>query len=127
MLYPDTTQVPHREYIYVGNVMSQVWLMFFQKLADTVNLSNAIDLIALMQLAHQLPVNAMQAQTDFAVSGLQNTFSSIPINQIIQTEMPLNQAVFLCPEKALPLLNLQLQSDCNMSLSMLPSSEIIHD
>lgn len=127
MLYPDITQVPHREYIYVGNVMSQVWLMFFQKLADTVNLSNAIDLIALMQLAHQLPVNAMQAQTDFAVSDLQNTFSSIPINQVIQNEMPLNQAVFLCPEKALPLLNLQLQSDCNMSLSMLPSSEIIHD
>lgn len=127
MLYPDITQVPHREYIYVGNVMSQVWLMFFQKLADTVNLSNAIDLIALMQLAHQLPVNAMQAQTDFAVSDLQNTFSSIPINQIIHTEIPLNQAVFLCPENALPLLNLELQSDCSMSLSMLPSSEIIHD
>ena len=127
MLHPDITQVPHREYIYVGNVMSQVWFMFFHKLADAVNLSDAVDLIALMQLAHQLPVNAMQAQTDFSVNNLQNTFSSIPINQVIQTEMPLNQAVFLCPEKVLPLLNLQLQGDCSMSLSVLPSSEIIHD
>ncbi|MFW2011595.1 hypothetical protein [Acinetobacter bereziniae] len=128
MIVPDSTQVPLCEPIYSNGVMSQVWVMFFQKLAKLANNSDANgDILELIQLVHQLPNNAQQAQLGFDLNDIQHSFDSIPIFTQQSEEMPPIQAVFLCSEQPLPLSHVTNLSRHNLPFVALPSSEIIHD
>lgn len=128
MIVPDSTQVPLYEPIYSNGVISQVWVMFFLKLAKLANNADANgDILELIQLVHQLPNNAQQAQLIFDLSDTQNSFSSIPIFTQQNEEIPPVQAVFLCSEQPLPLSQFHLRNEHILPALTLPSSEIIHD
>lgn len=128
MIVPDSTQVPLYEPIYSNGVISQVWVMFFLKLAKLANTADANgDISELIQLVHQLPNNAQQAQLVFDLSDIQHTFSSIPIFTQQNEEIPPVQAVFLCSEQILPLTQIHQQNEQILPVLTLPSSEIIHD
>lgn len=128
MIVPDSTQVPLYEPIYSDGVISQVWVMFFLKLAKLANTADANgDILELIQLVHQLPNNAQQAQLGFNLSDTQNSFSSIPIFILQNEETPPIQAVFLCSEQILPLTQIHQQNEQILPVLTLPSSEIIHD
>lgn len=128
MRVPDTTQVPLYEPIYANGVLSNVWMMFFQKLARLSNNADANgDILELIQLSNQLPSNAQQAQQGADIVDLQNVFSSIPIHQSQNIEIPPVMAVFLCHDEIMPLCAMQTFSDPVFPFLNLPSSEIIHD
>lgn len=128
MIVPDSTQVPLFEPIYSNGIMSQVWVMFFQKLAKLANNSNANgDILELIQLVHQLPNNALQTQLGFELNEMKNSFSFIPIYLHQTEEIPPIQAVFLCSEQILPLSQIHQQDEHILPALTLPSSEIIHD
>lgn len=128
MIVPDSTIVPLYEPIYSNGVISQVWVMFFQKLAKLANNTDANgDILELIQLAHQLPNNAQQAQLGFDLNDIRHTFSSIPIFTLQNEEIPPVQAVFLCSEQILPLSQIHQQNEQILPALTLPSSEIIHD
>lgn len=128
MIVPDSTQVPLFEPIYSNGVMSQVWVMFFQKLAKLANNADANgDILELIQLVHQLPSNALQTQLGFELNEIKNSFSFIPIYSHQTEEIPPIQAVFLCSEQPLPLSHLPNLSQHTLPFVTLPSSEIIHD
>lgn len=114
MLVPDSTQVPLYEPMYIDGHLSNVWAMFFQKLAELANNADISDLLELMQLASQLPSNAQQAQDGFDIAELKNTFSAVPIHINQSTEIPPITAVFLCQSETMPLV-------------AIPPSEVIHD
>lgn len=128
MIVPDSTQVPLQEPIYLNGVLTQVWVMFFQKLAKLANNADANgDLLELIQLVHQLPSNALQTQLSFELNEIKNSFSHIPIYSHQSEEIPSIQAVFLCSEQLLPLCNIQQQDEQTLPILSLPASEIIHD
>lgn len=98
MRVPDTTQVPLYEPIYANGVISQVWVMFFDKLAKLANNADANgDLLELIQLANQLPINAQQAQQGYDIAVIQDTFSTIPAHTNQDIEIPPLMAVFFMP------------------------------
>ena len=124
----DTTQVPLYEPIYINGGISNVWVMFFQKLARLANNADANgDLLELIQLANQLPNNAQQAQQSADIADLQNQFSSITIHQSQNVEIPPVTAVFLCHDETMPLCAVQVSSNSTFPFLNLPSSEIIND
>lgn len=128
MIVPDSTQVPLYEPIYSNGVISQVWVMFFLKLAKLANNADASgDIFELTQLANQLPNNAQQAQLGFDLNDIHHTFSSIPIFTQQNEEIPPIEAVFLCSEQILPLTQIHQQNEQILPVLTLPSSEIIHD
>lgn len=128
MRVPDTTQVPLYEPIYANGVISQVWVMFFDKLAKLANNADANgDLLELIQLANQLPINAQQAQQGYDIAVIQDTFSTIPAHTNQDIEIPPLMAVFLCHDEIMPLCAVQAFSDSVFPSLNLPSSEIIHD
>ena len=128
MIVPDSTQVPLYEPIYSNGVISQVWVMFFLKLAKLANNTDASgDIFELTQLANQLPNNAQQTQLDFELNELKKSFGFIPIYSQQTEEMPPIQAAFLCSEQILPLSQIYLQNEHILPALTLPSSEIIHD
>lgn len=114
MRSPDSTQVPLYEPIYINGHMSNVWVMFFQKLARIANDADTGDLLTLVQLANQLPSNAQQGQTAFDIAELQNAFSAVPLHISQDVEIPPATAVFLCQQEVMPLVTP-------------PSLEIIYD
>ena len=128
MIVPDSTQVPLFEPIYSNGVISQVWVMFFLKLAKLANNADASgDIFELTQLANQLPNNAQQTQLGFELNELKNSFGFIPIYSQQAEEIPPVQAVFLCSEQILPLSQINQQNEYILPALTLPSSEIIHD
>ena len=128
MRVTNTTQVPLYEPIYANGVFSNVWVMFFQKLARLANNTDANgDILELIQLANQLPSNAQQAQQGYEITVIQDTFSTIPVHANQDTEIPPLQAVFLYPDDVMPLCAVQAFSDSVFPSLNLPSSEIIHD
>ena len=124
----NRTQVPLYEPIYINGAVSNVWVMFFQKLAQLANKAETSgDLLELMQLANQLPSNAQQAQLRFEMSEFNNTFSAVPIAFESSVEIPPVTAVFLCLDDVFPLNAVESSSQGELLISALPSSEIIHD
>lgn len=128
MIVPDSTQVPLYEPIYSNGVISQVWVMFFQKLAKLANNTDANgDILELIQLANQLPTNAHLAQQGFDIAEMQNVFTTVPIHQSYFEEIPPLQAVFLCDQEIMPLCAIPMSIEPILPVVTLPSSEIIHD
>ncbi|WP_048766306.1 hypothetical protein [Acinetobacter sp. 243_ASPC] len=128
MIVPDSTQVPLYEPIYSNGVISQVWVMFFQKLAKLANNTDANgDILELIQLANQLPTNAHLAQQGFDIAEMQNVFTTVPIHQSHIEEMPPVLAVFLCDQEIMPLCAIPMSVEPVLPVVTLPSSEIIHD
>lgn len=121
MRIPKTVQLPIRQPMYVNGLMHQVWIDFFEKLASLGDEGNLIDLIELMQRVAELPSQAIQAQQGYDIAAMQNTVPvhqthnqhkeyflppvSISSHQEAQ-QLPPIQAVFLCPQQAIPALNL---------------------
>lgn len=128
MIVPDSTQVPLYEPIYSNGVISQVWVMFFQKLAKLANNTDANgDILELIQLANQLSTNAHLAQQGLDIAEMQNVFTTVPIHLNHIEEIPPLQAVFLCDQKIMPLCAIPMSIEPVLPMVTLPSSEIIHD
>ena len=128
MIVSNSTQVPLYEPIYSNGVISQVWVMFFQKLAKLANNTDANgDILELIQLANQLPTNAHLAQQGFDIAEMQNVFTTVPIHQNHTEEMPPVLAVFLCDQEIMPLCATPMSVELVLPVVTLPSSEIIHD
>lgn len=129
MKTPNATQIPLLQPIATRDgLLPNVWVMFFQKLVDVVNQADANgDLIEIMQLAHQLPTNAQQAQQGFDIQEIQSTFIQASTPMMHFAEIPPIQAVFLCPDVVWPLV--EIHQECSAALPVVtpPSSEIIHD
>ncbi|WP_104488841.1 hypothetical protein [Acinetobacter indicus] len=136
----DTTQVPIQEPIYVNGHISQVWLMFFMRLSKIASFGDAVDLRDITLLAHQLPTQASQGQMQFDIDSIKGTQIPIQHESIRQTTphpvmqiqiQPMHiqplQAVFLCPDFLLPILDTQLQQQEKIQVINLPTSEVIHD
>lgn len=128
MMIPDSNQVPLYEPIYSNGVISQVWVMFFQKLAKLANNTDANgDILELIQLANQLSTNAHLAQQGLDIAEMQNVFTTVPIHLNHIEEIPPLQAVFLCDQKIMPLCAIPMSIEPVLPMVTLPSSEIIHD
>lgn len=59
---PKISQVPIIEPMYTNGIMNPVWIRFFEKLASLANTDEVADSLTLMQLANQLPTQAITGQ-----------------------------------------------------------------
>lgn len=123
----DTTQVPIQEPIYVNGHISQVWLMFFMRLARMASFGDAVDLRDITLLAHQLPTQASQGQMLIDL-GVLKDIQPLLHQQVNTDEMhqPLH-AVFLPFELHAPLTNTHITQQVFTPTINLPTGEVLHD
>lgn len=104
---PRVSQVPINEPIYTNGIMNPVWIRFFERLASLMNVSEVADSLDLIQLANQLPTQAVMGQIL-----LNNSIESMPFTAIqLQSDdsiapVAINQDM---PEP-MPLINLPVEN-----------------
>lgn len=82
MKIAKVSHVPIREPMFIQNgVISQAWVMFFERLAKGIDVSDFVDEIEIAQRSHELPNMAVQGQIM-----LNNHLSELPMVNVSSVE-----------------------------------------
>lgn len=83
MKIAKVSHVPIREPMFIQNgILSQAWVMFFERLAKGINVSDFVDEIAIAQRSHELPNMAVQGQIM-----LNNHLSELPMVNVSSVDV----------------------------------------
>lgn len=102
---PISNQIPN-EVMYINGRMTAAWYQFFIRLAKAADLTAFSDLLALIQLANQQPLQANSGTHGEQIAQLESIIQSLPIPPTPESAaaiMPLSQVAFFYPEETLPL------------------------
>lgn len=62
MKIAKVSHVPIQQPMFINGVLSQAWIMFFERLAKGIDVSDFIDELEIAQRSHELPNMALQGQ-----------------------------------------------------------------
>lgn len=118
---PRVSQVPIAEPIYTNGIMNPVWIRFFERLASLMNVSEVADSLDLIQLANQLPTQAVMGQRvlDTAFEPMPFSPVQIPIDShlapvVVSQDMP----------EPMPLINLPVENTVYVTIYQPPEAPI---
>lgn len=74
MKIAKVSHVPIQQPMFINGVLSQAWIMFFERLAKGIDVSDFVDEIEIAQRSHELPNMALQGQMM-----LDNQSSNLPM------------------------------------------------
>lgn len=106
---PRVSQVPIIEPMYTNGVMNPTWVRFFEKLASMLNTGDLADLLILLQLANQLPAQAITGQMLLDMPTAQFDAVAVPV----------------MPNEVMPTITTFIPQAATFDVVAMPTSEII--
>lgn len=82
MKIAKVSHVPIQQPMFINGVLSQAWIMFFERLAKGIDVSDFVDEIEIAQRSHELPNMAVQGQIM-----LNNHLSELPMVNVSSVDV----------------------------------------